>query len=163
MRSNTRASHAEDNVDLRTAYGIATQTFRNMRIFKEIITMRSRSLSEGRTTMQYLGFSNFSKSSFDEMNEIREGSDFPKFTILYDEASQILSVKIKAGVPHEACSRLFALCFESKLACNRDGDVKDWPSVVFEVGVSESLVRLRADAEIWLTSSQAIQLQGAFL
>lgn len=179
---HTRASHA-DNVDLLTAYGIATRTFRNMGMFRDEITMQSTSLSEGKTTVQYLGFNNFSKSSFDEMNEICEGSDFPKFTVLYDEASQILIVKIVAGVPHEACSRLFAMFFESKFQALAElfpigrglfgtpgrrykqadvgykppsrRDVKDWPSVVFETGVSESLVKLRADAEFWLTSSQA--------
>jgi hypothetical protein len=105
-------------------------------------------------------------------------------TIIYDCNKEILIMKFKVGLYHEACARLLAMEFY-RVYANRTGDIRvffllgsagfkgarrmkegneaykprtrtrayDWPSIVFEVGVYETMAQLQQDAQFWLESS----------
>ncbi|PYI00189.1 hypothetical protein BO71DRAFT_2102 [Aspergillus ellipticus CBS 707.79] len=111
--------------------------------------------------------------------------DLPSLRATYFEASSDLIVKL-AGVPHERLSRLIYSMIENKsqalgidqmLSASGAGRRKmessiskepdeswvpigragnDYPSLVVEIGVSETENRLKTDAKIWLETSHGL-------
>jgi hypothetical protein len=119
---------------------------------------------------QYLGFSNVKRSDIEAIDKI--GSNIPKMTILYDSEEEILIMKFMVGVKHEMCAGLLNNVFEKLVDTRTGDDLtliamkssrykgprreegdnsykpltrimkSNWPTIVFEMGVAESLAQL---------------------
>lgn len=131
---------------------------------------------------QYVAFENVTSKNFEDIEKLREASNktLPRMRILYDRVSEILIVKFMPGSFHDIATAMFNALFSSKFpdvfslvgmlatrfegrdrAKEGDSGYKPltrisngaWPSLMVEVGVSESLQQLRNDARYWLTNS----------
>ena len=113
----------------------------------------------------------------------RSRSELPAFRLLYDAAEEVLIIKLMPGAHHELANLMFARMFDHRLVSlgiadtllpfgstryqapsgrSKEADSAfkpstrlptDWPSLIIEVGVSESLPQLRTDTHYWLTQS----------
>ena len=139
----------------------------------------SAALADGK---QYVAFENVTSKNLEDIEKWREDSNknLPRMRILYDRVSEVLIVKFMPGSFHDTATAMFNALFSSKfpdvyslvgqLATKfeardraKEGDSgykpvtrtskHDWPSLMVEVGVSESLQQLRSDARFWLTKS----------
>jgi hypothetical protein len=133
--------------------------------------------------LQYIAVKNVSTSDIEYIDQLRSCGDLPQMRILYDEEKKLMIVKLMPGLPHEVAANLFSELFREMVPSStgivavgstKFGEVSrrhkepdqsyvprhtrfpnpDWPSVVLEVGVSESLHQLREDARYWLISSE---------
>ncbi|KAG0566006.1 hypothetical protein KC19_7G030900 [Ceratodon purpureus] len=155
-------------------------TFGSLSGFKRICRNFHTAMRAGRG--QYLGFSNVKRSDIEDIDTIRR--EIPKMTIRYDSEEEVLIIKFMAGAVHGTFAGLlsheFQLLFaaragEYSLIPIESARIKgsrrskepdkgyrpfdrrrpsDFPSVVFEVGVSESLANLHLDARHWIEDSQ---------
>ena len=135
-----------------------------------------------RPKLQYVAVEDVSPSDLDHIDYLRRCLDLPQMRILYDEDERLLIVKLMPGRPHEAAIDLFRELFVAQvpssvgifgLGAARCGELtkrrkepdqayiprnrisnQDWPTVVVEIGLSESLPNLREDARYWLTISE---------
>ncbi|KAH9561114.1 hypothetical protein CY35_05G002300 [Sphagnum magellanicum] len=96
---------------------ISPAPFTNLVAFKRNCLARSKRLVERTQTPQYLAFTSVSQESLDEIDRTREERRgwLPRMTILYDGREEILIVKLKVGVMHEAVAHQFARMFDMKL------------------------------------------------
>ncbi len=96
---------------------ISPAPFTNLVAFKRNCLTRSKRLVERTQTPQYLAFTSVSQESLDEIDRTREERRgwLPRMTILYDGREEILIVKLKVGVMHEAVAHQFARMFDMKL------------------------------------------------
>ena len=131
---------------------------------------------------QYAVFSPVTEEEFTKIEEIRT-RHYKGLRFLYLTNERTLIVKFKVGIVHEIAHRGFARIFyhkiclmglnddfidigRSMISCPAGGKEADtsfkpmsrsfaanWPTVVFECGLSESLERLRVDARWWLENS----------
>ena len=133
--------------------------------------------------VQYVAVKNVSTSDMEHIDYLRGRGDLPQMRILYDEDERVMIVKLMPGLPHEVASGAFFALFCEKVPFSsgispvmstRFGEANrrhkepdlaflqrstrfpnpDWPSLVVEVGASESLKRLQEDAHYWLINSQ---------
>jgi hypothetical protein len=122
------------------------------------------------------------RSNIEAIDKIR--SKIPKMTILYDSEEEILIMKFMVGVKHEMCAGLLNNVFEKLVDTRTGDDLtliamkssrykgprreegdnsykpltcimkSNWPTIVFEMGVSESLAQLQLNAKFWIEASQ---------
>lgn len=148
--------------------------------FKNFLSKRLMLVLE-RPELQYLAVEDVSATDLEHIDYLRRCLELPQMRILHDEDERLLIVKLMPGRPHEAAIDLLRELFIAQvpsslgifgLGAARCGEItrrqkeadqayipenrishKDWPTVVVEIGVSESLPKLREDARYWLTNS----------
>ncbi|KAG0567670.1 hypothetical protein KC19_7G153100 [Ceratodon purpureus] len=155
-------------------------TFGSLSSFKRICRNFHTAMRVGRG--QYLGFSNVKRSDIEAIDMIRR--DIPKMTIRYDAEEEVLIIKFMAGAETEIFAGLLDSEFQAlvrarggkyslipmkstrvKGSCrSKEPDngykpfdrrrLSDFPSVVLEIGMSESLGNLQVDAKQWIEDSQ---------
>ncbi|PUU81608.1 hypothetical protein B9Z19DRAFT_1190926 [Tuber borchii] len=131
---------------------------------------------------QYVVFSPITQQEFEDIKNIRN-AHHKELRLMHIGNQKTLIIKCGASVVHQLANRVFARCFEEKLfemglnselepmgtamfsgpGSEKQADsafkpssrpfVDDWPTLVFECGVSESLGRLQVDAQWWLENS----------
>ncbi|KAG0618109.1 hypothetical protein M758_4G039700 [Ceratodon purpureus] len=130
----------------------------------------------------YIGVTEEDFQAIDSLRESRNCA-LPRISLLYDRSEGSMVVKFMVGVAHESVGRLFEWTFKRHLSPqveelltstgsarftslagrSKEPDVSwkpisrvpdtEWPSMVVEVGVSESLKMLQADLRFWLRES----------
>ncbi|PWW77762.1 hypothetical protein C7212DRAFT_292732 [Tuber magnatum] len=163
--------------------GVERQQYRDARTFTRAIQgqadeLRSGNLSAG----QYAIFAPVTQDQLTNLERIRDACH-KSLRFLYLNEAETLIVKIMPGLAHELATREFADTVKEKIrvmglrrevgdaggttyrtaqsAKEADSALKpdarslemDWPTVVYECGVSESLRRLRIDSSWWLANS----------
>lgn len=155
--------------------------FTNVASFKVMCNRLYDGLVEGRGC-PYRAFLHVSPSMFEAIDRLRRNCIVPRMSIMYDKNEEILITKFMPRVSLEVLGRLFekklmemcGLGFSSLMNTGsvRFGDVTrrckepdisfmpkpqdlttDWPSLVVEVAVSESLIDLQGDLLYWLRES----------
>jgi len=149
--------------------------------FKKFLNKRSILLLKN-PALQYLAVEDVSAPALEHIDYLRRCLELPQMRIMHDEDEKLLIVKLMPGRPHEAAIDLFrelfiaqvpstsgifglgaARCGES-IRRRKEADQayipqnrianEDWPTVVVEIGVSESLSKLWEDARRWLNDSR---------
>jgi hypothetical protein len=159
------------------------QRYRGIAEIERAVRALSEKLREGETTDQYLVFQPVTVKERDEVDNRRYkiGKGI-RLTHCADVETLIIKVPTAAhemvaayfqielgircnqmGVPRRDCTPLGSTTFRgTSTSKEADGAFKpatlrphelDWPTLVLEVGVSESLPRLRNDARWWLSNS----------
>jgi len=131
---------------------------------------------------QYVVFSPVTQREFEDINKIRD-AHYKGLRFMYISGEGVLIIKLGATRVHELAHRVFVRCFEQKLfQMGLDSELEpigatgfsgpgsekepdsaliptsrpfetDWPTLVVECGTSDSLARLRVDAQWWLENS----------
>jgi hypothetical protein len=149
--------------------------------FRRCLGERARCFHDD-ANLQYVAVKNVSTDDLEYIDNLRSRGELPQMRILYDEEKRLIIAKFMSGAPHEVASMLFNDQFREKVPLSagilgvgstrfgratqrcKEADQsylpddtrspdRDWPSVVVEVCVSESLIKLREDASYWLTRS----------
>ncbi|CUS15698.1 unnamed protein product [Tuber aestivum] len=163
--------------------GVECQQFRDATIWAHSIQAQANGLRSGNLSAgQYAVFSPVTQDELTNLEHIRD-SHYKSLRFLYLNDAQTLIVKIMPGPAHEvATSELTHIVrlkvgvmglhralrdrrattyqgarskkeADSALKPNTRPLKDDWPTLVFECGVSGSLRRLRTDANWWLANS----------
>jgi len=161
--------------------GVDRLQYRGSRSFKTAINNHlNRFLLNG--APQYVVFSPVTQKEFEEIINIRD-KQYKGLRFMYIGSETILIIKLGLSAVQELAYRWFARCFQEKFfkmdldsevvpmgaagfsgpGSEKEPDtafkpssrrfVDDWPTLVVECGVSESLARLQVDAKWWLENS----------
>jgi hypothetical protein len=156
--------------------------FKDLEHMKDIVCKQLENFSTNTSKFsQYVVFRPVSINDIENIDEKRR--TLPNIRLTYYAESELLVVKLMSSCLHEVAHRelgreieiatarmglpRYALCsvgggrFDSPLKGSKEGDTcyvpytrrPSWPTLVLEVGVSESLPRLRNDASWWLSNS----------
>lgn len=147
------------------------------------IEAQATELEAGHTNQQYIAFRNVTNRDLEQIDRERRslgiGTRFCYYNETKDLVIKMVTVKhecahnmlatmlqnrlLLMGLPEFSLIPLGAARFQG-IRRNKEGDSTfkpstrnqdtDWPSIVFECGLSESLAMLRHDAKWWLTDSQ---------
>ncbi|PUU78343.1 hypothetical protein B9Z19DRAFT_1025468 [Tuber borchii] len=131
---------------------------------------------------QYVVFCPVSPKGFENISNFRD-AHYRGLRFMYIGGERTLIIKFGVSLAHELAHRIFVRCFEEKLRemglsrelerigaaglsgprSEKEADSAykprsrrfedDWPTLVIECGVSESLARLQVDAQWWLENS----------
>jgi len=160
--------------------GVDHLPYRGPRSFTRVMAKRIDGF-EFNGAAQYVVFSPVTPQAFEEINDIRN-THFKGLRFMYIGGARILIIKFRVSIVHELAHRVFVRSFEQKLfemGLDRElvpmggtgfwgpGSAKEadsafkpssrrtnnWPTLVVECGVAESLSRLQVDAQWWLETS----------
>lgn len=180
------ASECEIEPLLSSYPDISIVDFTNMVSFKAMCWDLCNGLVEGRGCpyMAFLHVSPSMFEAIERLR-VKRSCPIPRMSILYDKVDEVLITKIMVGVSHDVCGHVFEQrlveMFGNRNSSivtvgsgrqgtttrrSKEADVaftptsrdvtSQWPSVVVEVGASQSLTCLRGDLSYWLRSSNGM-------
>lgn len=161
--------------------GVDRLPYRGSRSFQRVIGKRIEGFKFNGAA-QYIVFTDVTRPSFEEISAIRD-TEFKGLRCMYIASERILIIKFMVSIVHELAHRVFVRCFEQKLfemgldrelvpmgrigfsgaGSKKEPDssfkpssrrfANNWPTLVIECGVAESLARLQVEAQWWLQTS----------
>jgi hypothetical protein len=163
--------------------GIYNHPYKGIRNLQNLVGKQADMLMAGRSNQQYLVFRGVTKDNLAKIDNARHkmgkfcrmshdsNADLLVIKLMPSAvhqavhitlANRVLSALIPMGLP---ISSLYPVgggrCYGRSRSKEGDSSYKplvrtretDWPTLIFEAGLSESLTRLRYDAQWWLTHS----------